>query len=552
MKKILLLLVGLLSYFSVYGQEEYEIINIPSLIWLYNADVKYYSRTSSELSFWNYHALTKENERKNTWVGEEVSTSIYWAESKPWAMTFKIQNLNRDKDSKYRVYDENGKEKWHNGIVYWGIYITVQKTSGATETLQIHFSDSKHINSNYTNAYYWTNKSGDTWLPCNSSPHSFCITYDGNGKCQIGNIHTFYGVKSVSKITMKAGPAAHVRFWDFEVRRKTAYGIAKPYMTEGDKKYDAKDYFGAAMEYGKAIDAGYQTFDSYYNRASAYYCAEFYNNAIDDYTTALQYRSSEEAYFYRGLAKLAKNDISGIEDLLKGGSRGQALVREMEVNESASPNTDIQKSKYIASGTGFFLDPRGFIVTNFHVIDGANNIDVFVTKNGKTSIYSAKSVVVDKSNDLAILKITDSQYTKMPPIPYTIASGTKDVGSEVYAMGYPELSYLGEELKVTDGIISSKTGYQGDVTTYQISAPIQHGNSGGPLFDNKGYLVGITNAGVSELQNVGYAIKVSYLNNLIDACPEVIYLPTNHQLAGLPLTDRVKKTSPYVVIIKVY
>ena len=117
-------------------------------------------------------------------------------------------------------------------------------------------------------------------------------------------------------------------------------------------------------------------------------------------------------------------------------------------------------------------------------------------------------------------------------------------------MGYPELSYLGEEIKVTDGIISSKSGYQGDITSYQISAPVQPGNSGGPLFDSSGNLVGIINAGIPSMQNVGYAIKVSYLTNLIEASPEAIQLPSSNKLSGLSLADKVKKVSPYVVIIK--
>ena len=119
-------------------------------------------------------------------------------------------------------------------------------------------------------------------------------------------------------------------------------------------------------------------------------------------------------------------------------------------------------------------------------------------------------------------------------------------------MGYPFLSVLGTEIKVTDGIISSKTGYQGDITTYQISAPIQRGNSGGPLFDNNGTIVGITNAGAESMQNVGYAIKVSYLRNLIDASSETINLPTTNQVSSLSFTEKVKKVSPYVVIVLTY
>ena len=90
-----------------------------------------------------------------------------------------------------------------------------------------------------------------------------------------------------------------------------------------------------------------------------------------------------------------------------------------------------------------------------------------------------------------------------------------NVGENVFAMGYPRPGLQGEEVKVTDGIISSKTGFQNDNKTYQISAPIQPGNSGGPLFDNSGNLIGLTNSGIPSGDNVGYAIKISNLNNLL-------------------------------------
>lgn len=229
-------------------------------------------------------------------------------------------------------------------------------------------------------------------------------------------------------------------------------------------------------------------------------------------------------------------------------------ISSTSAREKRSEDLDVRPADrlYMASGSGFFIDSQGFIATNYHVIDGAKGIDVFITFEGETLVYSAIPIAVDKINDLAIIKIKDSRFKPLSVIPYSLGSGTKDVGSSVFAMGYPELSYLGNEIKVTDGIISSNSGYQGDITTYQISAPIQPGNSGGPLFDKNGYVIGITNAGVSSLQNVGYAIKTSYLYNLIEACPQSINLPKNNSLSGLSLPSLIKKISPYVVIIKVY
>ena len=207
---------------------------------------------------------------------------------------------------------------------------------------------------------------------------------------------------------------------------------------------------------------------------------------------------------------------------------------------------------YIASGSGFVLTPNGVIVTNYHVIDGANGIDIFVNRNNEVKKYKAKVLISDKTNDISLLQIDDSSFTRFPALPYATKTSILDVGTSVFALGYPMSNILGEEIKVTDGIISSKTGYQGDIVTYQISAPIQPGNSGGPLFDKQGNIVGITNAGVPDAQNVGYAIKASYLKNLIDVAPTTISLPAHNSISGLSFTEKIKRLTPYVVLIKVY
>lgn len=188
------------------------------------------------------------------------------------------------------------------------------------------------------------------------------------------------------------------------------------------------------------------------------------------------------------------------------------------------------EKQYTSSGSGFVIATNGIIVTNFHVVDGANGIDVFVNRNGEVKTYNAKVLISDKANDISILKIEDKSFTNFAQLPYAVKTPILDVGTSVFALGYPMSDILGEEIKVTDGIISSKTGYQGDVVTYQISVPIQPGNSGGPLFDKNGNLVGITNAGVPDAQNVGYAIKVSYLKNFIDSAPTPIILPSVNKI----------------------
>jgi S1-C subfamily serine protease len=110
---------------------------------------------------------------------------------------------------------------------------------------------------------------------------------------------------------------------------------------------------------------------------------------------------------------------------------------------------------------------------------------------------------------------------------------------------------MGDEIKLTNGIISSKSGFQGDITAYQMTAPIQPGNSGGPMFDNKGNLIGIVNAKHMGAENASYAIKSSYLLTLIDLLPDKLALQTVNQLNAKPLTDQTKIAKRFIYIIEI-
>ena len=185
-------------------------------------------------------------------------------------------------------------------------------------------------------------------------------------------------------------------------------------------------------------------------------------------------------------------------------------------------------------------------------VDDAERIRVVLCINGTPEEYNARILSVDKANDLALIAIKDNKFNSLPSAPYKIGPKVADVGTSVFTMGYPLSNVLGKEVKITDGIISSKTGYENDAVTYQISAPIQPGNSGGALFDKKGHLVGITNAGIPSAENVGYAIKSSYLLNLIDSAPITIDLPRGTDISQKDFTEVIKLYAPYVALIKIY
>ena len=207
-------------------------------------------------------------------------------------------------------------------------------------------------------------------------------------------------------------------------------------------------------------------------------------------------------------------------------------------------------TNWLWSGSGFFISEKGYIATNHHVVDGAKQMQVTFKQNGQTKTYKAEVVVTDPTNDLAIIKIVDNSFVGLPKIPYVFTAKTEDVGTSVFALGYPKTQKLGEEIKFTDGTISAKTGAQGDIRLYQISVPITHGNSGGPLFDKQGNLIGITSSGWDNEDNINYAIKSIYLKNLIEVMPETIMLPNDTTISEKSLVDMIKILSDYVPFIE--
>lgn len=221
---------------------------------------------------------------------------------------------------------------------------------------------------------------------------------------------------------------------------------------------------------------------------------------------------------------------------------------------SNTKNKSTKTGEWAGNGSGVIISKSGYIITNNHVIEDAEKIEVEFVLNEEVQKFNVQVIQVDKTNDLAIIKIVDANFDGVANPPYNFKTRSSDVGTKIYAYGYPmALSIMGKEIKVTDGIISSKSGFDGNITTYQITAPIQGGNSGGPLFDDKGNLIGINSSGIRKdiADNVGYAIKSNYVLNLIDVLPKNIDLPSNTKLESLPLTEQIKEISKYVVLVKV-
>lgn len=171
--------------------------------------------------------------------------------------------------------------------------------------------------------------------------------------------------------------------------------------------------------------------------------------------------------------------------------------------------------------------------------------------DGEWQSFDGVVIKDDPTNDLAIIKIEDPKFKAFDHLPYAFSFETADVASEIFTLGYPQVQIMGSDVKYTTGVVNARTGIQGDPTHYQISAHIDHGNSGGPLFDEKGFIIGITDSGLDKATfgDVNYAIKSTYLKVLADALPKKLEFANDRSIAQKKRTEQIKTLSQYVALI---
>jgi S1-C subfamily serine protease len=191
----------------------------------------------------------------------------------------------------------------------------------------------------------------------------------------------------------------------------------------------------------------------------------------------------------------------------------QLMAKARNKNTSRTPysrpnRTETEPHKNLF-GTGFFISNDGGIVTNYHVIKNMKNIMIF---DPKYNIWSTAEVMrFDKTNDVALLWSNRSSK----PLPISSRFNMRK-GEQIFTLGYPSPDLQGSHQKATFGRINSLMGIEDDVRYFQIDSPIQPGNSGGPVFNESGEVIGIASSRLTgDFQNVNYALKIDYLLPLL-------------------------------------
>jgi S1-C subfamily serine protease len=243
----------------------------------------------------------------------------------------------------------------------------------------------------------------------------------------------------------------------------------------------------------------------------------------------------------------ARNLVKDIKDN-KRVDNSAKVITDKEKARTGKINTEGNVAKQY--GTGVIISNDGVIVTAAHVVAGCQAIDICT--NGKK--VEGYVLMVNEDNDIALLKAKDGEYVPVP-----VKTNTQqELGSRVFTVGYPHIDIQGLSPKMTRGEISSKNGMADDPRCWQISVPIQKGNSGGGLFDENGNLIGIIVRKMDSvtsaleigdsMQNVNYAVKAQYLTPLLQE--KAVKLPVPHN-SRLFTSDEeiVKKVTKSTVLI---
>lgn len=205
-----------------------------------------------------------------------------------------------------------------------------------------------------------------------------------------------------------------------------------------------------------------------------------------------------------------------------------------------------------SGGSAFLIDGNGYLVTNAHVLKGSSA----VVANNKGQEFKTVIAYVDNAKDLAILKITDKDFNQLKSLPYDMKSSDASLGDDIFTLSY---RYPRNDITYNKGYLSALSGFDGDTSTIQIALLANPGNSGGPVFNRNGDIIGILSTREANVQGVSFAIKAREVYQLLDDWRQAdstaidrVDVSRPENLKGIQRVNQIKKLQDYVYIVKAY
>ncbi|MGA2787721.1 MAG: tetratricopeptide repeat-containing serine protease family protein [Verrucomicrobiota bacterium] len=314
-----------------------------------------------------------------------------------------------------------------------------------------------------------------------------------------------------------------------------------------------KDYAEAAKWYRKAAEQG-----NFLTQIDLGNCYKDGEGVPKDYVEAYKWfnlAASSEQWKSDWMIERIKTDLNSLEAMMTPEQIAQAqeLSREFRPRKESGSANFISSDSPTASGTGFFITDDGYLVSNYHVVKDATKVRLLTS----AGLIDAKVVQVDAANDLALLK-ADGRFALLP----IAASRTVNLGGTVATVGFPDIGLQGFAPKLAKGEIASLSGASDDPRYFQISVPVQPGNSGGALVDERGNVIGIVSAKLNASaalaasgalpENVNYAVKSSFLLSFLESVPAVSAKLKAPGTADRKFEDVVKSAQDAAVLVLVY
>jgi S1-C subfamily serine protease len=290
---------------------------------------------------------------------------------------------------------------------------------------------------------------------------------------------------------------------------KYGYGVSKD--TQRAFEYFNKSAFLGDSTSQLSLVYAFEAGEGVVQNSSAALVWLYVNRASGGAASQKTVNMFEQSFDHNSLVEIRKQAREILQRIKANVARGSA-----QKHAPASP------SGLKTTGTGVIISSAGLIITAAHVVDDSSKIEVILAEGPR----EASIVQIDSKNDLAILRVQGSAYPAAP------LAASKDVklGQPVFTIGFPNTDIQGASPKFTKGEISSLNGMRDEPTQWQISVPVQSGNSGSPLFDEAGNVVGIVVSKLNAIetakttgdliQNVNYAVKNAYLFPMLEKFPD--------------------------------